>query len=49
MINADKWKAYDGLVFNGYEHKRINHSKEMVDSRDKRNHINGKLISLENF
>ncbi len=44
-LYTDKWKAYDGLVFNGYEHKRINHSKEMVDSRDKRNHING----IENF
>ncbi len=44
-LYTDKWKAYDGLVFNGYEHKRINHSKEMVDKKDRKNHING----IENF
>ena len=26
-IYTDKWKAYDGLVFDGYKHKRINHTK----------------------
>ena len=24
-IYTDKWKAYDGLVLDGYKHKRINH------------------------
>ncbi len=26
-IYTDKWKSYVGLVFDGYKHKRINHSK----------------------
>ena len=44
-IYTDKWKAYDGLILNGYKHKRINHSKIFVDEEDKKNHING----IENF
>ncbi len=42
-IYTDKWKAYDGLVLDGYKHYRINHSKEF--SKGKTNHING----IENF
>ena len=41
-VYTDKWKAYDGLVLDGYKHKRINHSKLFAD---KENHING----IENF
>jgi len=41
-IHTDKWKAYDGLVFDGYKHQRINHSKEFANSKS---HING----IENF
>ena len=41
-IYTDSYKSYDGLVFNGYKHQRINHSKEYVDGK---NHING----IENF
>ena len=41
-IYTDKWSAYDGLVLDGYKHKRINHSKTFAD---KENHING----IENF
>lgn len=37
-IYTDKWKSYDGLVFQGYKHTRINHSKEFARSH---NHING--------
>ncbi|OHA14889.1 MAG: hypothetical protein A2909_01490 [Candidatus Tagabacteria bacterium RIFCSPLOWO2_01_FULL_39_11] len=37
-IYTDKWKSYDGLVFQGYKHYRINHSKEFVK---KNHHING--------
>jgi len=37
-IYTDKWRSYDGLVFSGYKHHRINHSKEFVTSH---NHING--------
>jgi len=37
-IYTDKWKSYDGLVFSGYKHYRINHSKEFARSH---NHING--------
>lgn len=43
MIYADKFSAYDGLVFDGYKHKRINHSKRY--SNQKGTHING----IENF
>lgn len=42
-IYTDKWKAYDGLVFDGYKHKRINHSKTY--SNRKGSHVNG----IENF
>lgn len=42
-IYTDKWKAYDGLVFDGYKHKRINHSKQYSDRRG--GHVNG----IENF
>jgi len=27
-INTDGWKAYDGLILNGYEHHRVFHSKD---------------------
>lgn len=42
-VYTDGWKAYDGLVLDGYKHYRINHSKEF--SKGKTNHING----IENF
>ena len=42
-IYTDKWKAYDGLVFDGYKHKRINHSKTYSNRRG--SHVNG----IENF
>jgi transposase len=42
-VYTDKWKAYDGLVFDGYKHKRINHSKQYSDRRG--GHVNG----IENF
>ena len=38
-IYSDGWKAYDGLVLNGYEHYRIHHSHNEF-ARGK-NHING--------
>jgi transposase len=37
-VYTDKWRSYDSLVFSGYKHHRINHSKEFA--RD-HNHING--------
>ena len=37
-IYTDRFKSYDGLIFDGYEHYRINHSKEFARGR---NHING--------
>lgn len=42
-INSDKWKAYDSLVIEGYEHHRVNHGKNEF-ARGKC-HING----LESF
>jgi len=42
-IFTDKWKSYDGLVLDGYKHKRINHSKTY--SNRKGTHVNG----IENF
>lgn len=42
-VYTDKWKSYDGLVLDGYKHKRINHSKEY--SNRKGTHVNG----IENF
>ena len=41
-VYTDGWKAYDGLVLDGYKHYRINHSKTFSDGK---NHING----IENF
>jgi len=43
IIYTDKFRTYDGLVFDGYKHYRINHSKQY--SNRKGNHING----IENF
>ena len=37
-INTDGWKAYDGLVLNGYTHHRVFHSKNEF-ARGK-NHVN---------
>jgi len=37
-IYTDRWRSYDGLVFHGYKHTRINHSKQFVKNH---NHING--------
>lgn len=42
-IYTDKFKTYDGLVFDGYKHYRVNHSKKY--SNRKGTHING----IENF
>jgi transposase len=42
-IYTDKWKSYDGLVLDGYKHKRINHSKTYSNKRG--THVNG----IENF
>jgi len=42
-IYTDKWRSYDGLVLDGYKHKRINHSKTY--SNRKGTHVNG----IENF
>lgn len=43
VIYTDKFRTYDGLVFDGYKHYRINHSKRY--SNRKGVHING----IENF
>ncbi len=37
-VYTDRWRTYDGLVFQGYKHYRINHSKEFAKNH---NHING--------
>lgn len=42
-IYTDGWKAYDGLVLNGYDHYRVYHSENEF-ARGK-NHVNG----IENF
>ena len=38
-IHTDRWKAYDGLVLNGYDHYRVYHSKNEF-ARGK-SHVNG--------
>ena len=38
-VYTDGWKAYDGLILNGYEHFRIFHSRNEF-ARGK-NHVNG--------
>lgn len=43
-LYTDSWRAYDGLVLNGYKHYRINHADEVYSNR-RGNHING----IENF
>jgi len=38
-IHTDGWKAYDGLILNGYDHYRVHHSKdEFVRGKS---HVNG--------
>jgi len=39
VINTDGWKAYDGLILNGYTHHRVFHSHNEF-ARGK-NHVNG--------
>ena len=39
VLYSDSYRSYDGLVLDGFEHHRINHSKEFA--RGRRNHING--------
>jgi transposase len=39
MIYTDSWKAYDGLIFDGYKHQRIKHSEN--EFANGKNHING--------
>ena len=43
VIYTDGWKAYDGLILNGYEHYRVFHSENEF-ARGK-SHVNG----IENF
>lgn len=43
IIYSDKFRAYDGLVLDGYKHYRVNHDETFVDKH--RYHING----IENF
>ena len=39
MIHTDGWKAYDGLILNGYDHYRVYHSHdEFVRGKS---HVNG--------
>lgn len=38
-VHTDGWKAYDGLILNGYDHYRVHHSKNEF-ARGK-NHVNG--------
>ena len=38
-IYSDSFRAYDGLITDGYKHYRSNHQREFA--RGKRNHING--------
>ena len=44
-VYTDKWGGYNSLVYDGFNHKRINNGKLFVDEEDKTNHING----IENF
>jgi transposase len=39
MIYTDSWRAYDGLLFDGYKHQRIRHSHN--EFAQGKNHING--------
>lgn len=39
IIYSDSWRSYDGLVFDGFEHYRINHSFNYVNEQN--HHING--------
>jgi len=38
-VHSDGWKAYDGLILNGYDHYRVHHSKDEF-ARGK-SHVNG--------
>ena len=38
VVYTDAYKAYDGLILDGFEHYRINHSAEFARGK---NHING--------
>ena len=38
-VHSDGWKAYDGLILNGYDHYRVYHSKD--EFARGRSHVNG--------
>jgi transposase-like protein len=38
-VHTDGWKAYDGLILNGYDHDRVQHSENEF-ARGK-SHVNG--------
>jgi transposase-like protein len=38
-VHSDGWRAYDGLILNGYDHYRVHHSKDEF-ARGK-SHVNG--------
>ncbi|MBP3771411.1 MAG: transposase [Treponema sp.] len=38
-IHSDGWKAYDGLILNGYDHYRVFHSENEFARR--KYHVNG--------
>jgi transposase-like protein len=38
-VHSDGWKAYDGLILNGYDHYRVHHSEDEF-ARGK-SHVNG--------
>ncbi len=39
VVHTDEWKAYDGLILNGYDHYRVFHSTNEF-ARGK-SHVNG--------
>lgn len=45
IVYTDNYRSYYALDVSEFHHLRINHYKEFVDTKNKRNHING----IENF
>jgi len=45
VVYSDKYKSYNFLSSAGFTHERVNHKKQFVDNKNKKNHING----VENF
>jgi len=47
-IHTDGWRAYDGLILNGYDHYRVYHTQNEF-ARGKRHNASNHVNGIESF